>query len=191
MPNQPEFLQHECDEMSDEREMTRDDVLRDTASHIRRVGTLLVDCANQLSIRAVNHDASKWSEQEWPAFEKATPKLKSLTYGSEEYKKSVRELGPALEHHHKTNPHHPEHYALGMQDMTLFDLIEMLCDWKAAGERHTDGSMYKSLLHNQGRFNMDMALLRVLSNTARSLGWISISEQHDLLRQMREKTAPV
>lgn len=29
--------------------------------------------------------------------------------------------------------------------MDLLDVLEMLVDWKAAGERHKDGCIYKSL----------------------------------------------
>lgn len=53
--------------------MTRDDVIRSTADHIRRVGLYLAAMAADLTKRAVVHDASKWSTEEWPAFEAATP----------------------------------------------------------------------------------------------------------------------
>lgn len=152
--------------------MTRDDVIRSTASHIRRVGELLVEQANDLCKRAVAHDASKWSPEEWPAFESATPKLASLTYGSDEYKASLREIKPAVTHHQASNSHHPEFYANGVDGMTLADLMEMLCDWKAAGERHGNGSMAGSLAHNKDRFNIGPQLLSILSNTAAANGWL-------------------
>lgn len=90
--------------------MTRDDVIRSTAAHIRRVGALLVDAAARLTQRAVNHDASKWSPEEWPAFEVATPKLAGLTYGSDEYKAALASIKPALANHYRENSHHPEHF---------------------------------------------------------------------------------
>ena len=40
-----------------------------------------------------------------------------------------------IEHHYAVNSHHPEHYEAGIAGMSLFDLIEMLVDWKAASER--------------------------------------------------------
>lgn len=151
---------------------TRDDVIRSTARHIRRVGWLLTDVAADLSKRAVNHDASKWSPEEWPAFEMATPKLATLTYGSEEYKASLKAIKPAIRHHNQVNRHHPEHHKGGVNDMTLLDLMEMLCDWKAATERHHDGSIVKSFEHNKDRFGISPQLLTILQNTARGLGWI-------------------
>jgi hypothetical protein len=153
-------------------EMTRDDVIRSTAAHIRRVGELIVECTNGLNHRAVVHDASKWSSEEWPYFEEATPKLAGLTYGSPEYKESLRAIRPAIEHHNAVNAHHPEHHTNGIDDMSLLDLLEMLCDWKAAGERHTDGNIRRSLEVNRERFKIGPQLEQILLRTALQLGWI-------------------
>lgn len=60
----------------------------------------------------------------------------------------------------------------GINGMTLLDLIEMLCDWKAAGERHNDGSIQKSLEINQKRFHIQKQLQGIIENTARELGWL-------------------
>ena len=49
--------------------------------------------------------------------------------------------------------------------MNLFDLLEMLVDWKAATERHTDGSIEKSLVINKTRFNISSELSAILNNT--------------------------
>ena len=178
--------------------MTRDDVIRSTAAHIRRVGELLVGMSTDLSRRAVVHDASKWSPEEWPAFEVATPRLAGLTYGSDEYKASLASIKPAIEHHNAANSHHPEHFGkhlccqCGADDrevpcscggprdadlsgMTLLDLVEMLCDWKAAGERHDNGSIIKSLEHNRKRFHIGPELERILRNTVAAAGWLPTS----------------
>lgn len=53
--------------------------------------------------------------------------------------------------------------------MSLLDLIEMLVDWKAAGERHTTGAIDKSLLSNKSRFKYGVELDMILRNTAREL----------------------
>ena len=94
-----------------------------------------------------------------------TPKLKSSTYGSEEYKKFLEELKPALDNHYKENRHHPEHFENGIKGMTLVDLIEMLCDWCAAVERHSDGNILKSIEINQKRFGYSDELKQILINT--------------------------
>ena len=151
--------------------MTRDDVIRSTALHIRRVGELLTQQASCLIDRAVHHDESKWSEEEWPFFEESTPKLTNLQYGSDEYKAALKAIEPATKHHYAHNTHHPEYYTDGIEGMTLLDLIEMLCDWKAASERHTTGNIIKSLEINYTRFDISIQLKQILLNTIIKSGW--------------------
>lgn len=151
---------------------TNYDSRQETIKHILRVRELLYIIQNKLEARGFAHDLSKLGPNEKPIFDKVTGRLRGLTYGSDEYKESLKELGPALEHHYANNSHHPEHYPLGVAGMSLLDVIEMLCDWKAAGERHADGSMERSLTVNHTRFKISDQLLSVLENTARELGWL-------------------
>src|SRR3981081_1185912 len=82
----------------------------DTQAHISRVGMALNEVLKNLENRALVHDASKLEPPEKEAFDVATPKLKDLKYGSDEYRAALREIKPALEHHYSANDHHPEHY---------------------------------------------------------------------------------
>jgi hypothetical protein len=50
--------------------------------------------------------------------------------------------------------------------MNLIDLVEMLCDWKAASERHNDGNIRKSIEINASRFTISPQLVKILENTA-------------------------
>ena len=143
----------------------------DTLDHIRRVNSLLLGCCANLQMRAHDHDQSKLVEPEKSVFDEHTEKLRGLTYGSDEYKASLAALGPALQHHYAHNSHHPEHYDNGVMGMSLFDLLEMLMDWKAAGERHADGSIGASLAKNQARFKIDPQLQAILENTSREMCW--------------------
>lgn len=147
------------------------DSTEDTLTHIRRVADLMGKTCLNLSRRAALHDDSKLEDPEKAAFDEYTPKLKDCTYGSEEYKTYLKGLGVALEHHYANNTHHPEHYENGITGMSLLDLIEMLCDWKAAGERHADGSMHRSLNVNKGRFQISDQLYEILKNTVVEMGW--------------------
>ena len=175
----------------------------DTQQHINRVAALLEEVAARLRGRGLAHDASKLVSPEREVFDAVTPRLRGLTYGSPEYKASLADLGPALEHHYAHNRHHPEHntpteciicfadvstFVDGMcphcgngatgsprhtlRGMTLIDVVEMLCDWKAATERHADGSIEKSLAHNKGRFHIGDEMHAALVNTAREMGWL-------------------
>lgn len=146
--------------------------MRDTVKHIRRVGELLIQFSNALGNRAVNHDASKLESPEWDVFSYATARLRTLTYGTPEYEKSRQEIMPALEEHYKKNSHHPEFYQNGIDDMNLVDLVEMICDWKAATERHDDGNLKTSIESNMFRFKMSPQLVSILLNTARHFSWI-------------------
>src|SRR2546421_8094739 len=129
------------------------DSFKDTKDHILRVEELLYKCIGNLKTRSAIHDASKLIEPEKSAFDKCIPKLKDFTYGSPEYKASLKELGPALEHHYKENKHHPEHWLNGIKEMSLFDIMEMLMDWKAATERMKDGGdIWKSIKINRERY---------------------------------------
>jgi hypothetical protein len=56
-----------------------------------------------------------------------------------------------------------------LEQMTLVDLMEMLCDWKAATLRHADGDIMKSVNQNQERFGYSDELRMILANTARWL----------------------
>ncbi len=78
-------------------------------------------------------------------------------------------MGPALKHHYENNEHHPEFHKDGINGMTLIDLIEMLCDWKASSERHENGDIFKSLKINTERFQISPQLLSILENTAKEL----------------------
>lgn len=65
----------------------------------------------------------------------------------------------------------PEKSAYGIAGMSLLDLLEMLCDWKAAGERYKDGNITQSLAHNRARFDLSDQLFAMLENTVKELGW--------------------
>lgn len=133
--------------------------------HKKQVASFMSIVATALFQRASVHDNSKFSPEEFEAFEEATPLLKTLTYGSEEYKQALAMIKPALEHHYKVNNHHPEYYENGVNDMSLIDLIEMVCDWIAATMRVKNGNIYTSLPINQERFGIDDQLAGIIKNT--------------------------
>ncbi|MGI5066130.1 DUF5662 family protein [Treponema putidum] len=142
------------------------DSIKDTLLHIKRVNELLLQFTKEIIDRAIKHDNSKLQEPEKPLFDKMTPLLKGLTYGSDDYKKALDELKPALDHHYANNSHHPEHYKNGIDDFTLVDLVEMFIDWKAASERHDDGDIFRSIEINKNRFGISEQLCKIFKNTA-------------------------
>jgi len=146
--------------------MTQEECKEETRKHIGRVGDLISWFMMELGDRARAHDASKLEDPELSTFTEVTSRLRGLTYGSDEYKARLREMKVALDHHYAHNRHHPEHHERGVDDMTLVDLVEMLCDWRAATERHADGDIFKSIEHNTERFGLSPQLAKILRNTA-------------------------
>lgn len=138
----------------------------DTLRHIRRVNTLLIRLVALLLERASFHDESKLHDPEKALFDRMTPQLSTLTYGSDEYHAALEELRPALEHHYAANAHHPECHEQGIDGMTLIDVLEMLVDWKAASERHADGDIQRSIEISCKRFGISDQLAQILRNTA-------------------------
>lgn len=142
----------------------------ETNKHILVVQGLLKLVIKNLSDRSEVHDESKLVSPEVEIFDEVTEKLSVLTYGSPEYMDMLKGMGPALEHHYKYNSHHPEHYKDGIKDMSLLDLIEMICDWKAATLRHKNGDLLKSIEQNQQRFGYSDELKQIFLNTVREMG---------------------
>lgn len=145
------------------------DSTRDVQSHqhLVRVGISVI--CDELYNRGYDHDKSKLESPEKEVFDEYTPKLQELEYGSEEYKKSLEGMGEALTHHYESNSHHPEHFENGIAGMSLVDIIEMLCDWKASCERTSDGDINKSIDINVKRFGISEQLASILRNTLKVL----------------------
>lgn len=55
--------------------------------------------------------------------------------------------------------------------MNILSMIEMLCDWRAASERHADGSIMKSIEINAERFSISPEVVSLMKNTVVELGW--------------------
>lgn len=141
------------------------DTKLETLLHIKRVNQLLIDFAISILQRAKKHDDSKLLDPELAIFAEQTYLLKSLTYGSDEYKLALSNLGEALTHHYQNNDHHPEHFDNGIQSMNLYQVVEMFFDWRAATERHADGDICKSIEINQKRFRYSDDLKNIFLNT--------------------------
>jgi hypothetical protein len=153
------------------------DSTADTLKHSLRVGELMGQPIKELVERSVQHDRSKTEDPELATFNKYMPKLRNSTYGSDEYKGFLAAMAEGLAHHYANNRHHPEAFGeAGVNGMTLVDLIEMLADWKAATERHADGSLAKSLTIQQERFGLSPQLVQILTNTAEWFGWLDKPE---------------
>src|SRR5450755_2969819 len=129
------------------------DYVKDLVDHKRRVADYMQIVANDLFQRAAVHDNSKFSPEEYNIYEQVFPELQKYALGSQEIKQAYEKLGPALQHHFQENRHHPEHHERGIDDMTLVDVLEMVCDWLAASHRSKTG-IGKGLEINRERFHI-------------------------------------
>lgn len=148
-----------------------DDSRRDALEHIAKVERYLSQMAHELRARAAAHDASKLEEPELSGYVGLSEAVKGLTYGTDEYRAAFAPYKEIIQHHYRHNSHHPEHYPGGINDMSLLDVIEMLCDWKAASERG-GGDFAESIRVSVKRFGIDPQLGLIFANTAKDLGWI-------------------
>ena len=150
--------------------MSIHDSTKDTINHIAKVEGYLSLCADLLRIRATHHDASKLEEPELSGYAGLSDALKGLTYGTPEYRAAFAPFKEIIKHHYQYNSHHPEHWPDGVACMSLLDVVEMICDWKAANERGNN-SFSESITISVQRFGVNEQLASILKNTARELGW--------------------
>jgi len=139
--------------------------LFEASEHKKQVTKYLQTVGKELAQRAIEHDDSKFSPEEFDAFQTLPSRMRNLIYGSDEYKQALEQIGEALAHHYRENRDHPEHFLNGINDMTLIDLLEMICDWIAIAEQSEGGDIYRSLEINKNRFKIDTQLFTILKNT--------------------------
>lgn len=149
--------------------------MQNILDHKRLVGEYLRKMVSALFTRAVEHDASKFSSAEFPHYATALPRFERVEYGSEEYIAICRSIKPALRHHVTTNRHHPEYFPNGVNDMTLIDVVEMVCDWIAASQRGGGGPLRLDL--QRARFGIDDQLFDIICRTVEALTDQEVSVQ--------------
>ena len=144
------------------------DSWKDTLDHIQNVRTKIYQVVNDLLCRALEHDKSKLDAPEKEVYDLYTPDLRTLEYNSPAYHEVLAKMKVGIDHHYAVSRHHPEHYPDGINAMNLVDILEMIIDWKSAGERHKERptDIFKSIEINAERFHMDEQLKQILLNTA-------------------------
>lgn len=172
------------------------------AKHIGKVQENMDRAIANLTVRAAHHDESKYSPEELglvvakpslDATEHGSAEEKAILQG---LKKSLEHHYDNNSHHpeyywfascgacFKDYPRERAWskcddcgYDIFKQDgevdsMTLLDLIEMVCDWKAAGDMSEGGSFAGSVEYGTERFRLSPQLVSILKNTGKELGWM-------------------
>jgi hypothetical protein len=132
----------------------------------------MLEVIGRLSHRALEHDATKLVEPEASAFARIEVERTNVVYGTPEYTAMMESVQPAIDHHYEYNDHHPEHHRDGIDGMNLLNVIEMLCDWKAASLRGQQRPFLEGMRDvSKERFGIDDQLFSILENTVLALGW--------------------
>lgn len=152
------------------------DSTRDTRDHIAKVQAHMLDAVLNLRLRSTMHDASKLKEPELSGYAGLSDAVKGLAYGTPEYRAALAPYKEIIQHHHHHNAHHPEAWPDGINDMSLFDILEMLMDWKAASERNPNADFAESLRISCERFGIGDQLASILKNTVSEMGWRPIKK---------------
>lgn len=144
------------------------DSTKETVEHISNVRSKILKVVADLIERGFKHDATKLEQPEKEYYDRNTPTLRTLEYNSQAYKDTLKRMQPAIDHHFSVSRHHPEYFADGINGMNLVDLLEMIVDWKAAGERHVEKptDIFKSIEIGVEKFGIDPQLKQILLNTA-------------------------
>lgn len=127
--------------------------LRTMVAHRAFVSSYLNRFADAMNARAVEHDLSKLLAEEFDGFVAINRVAREHPYGSEEYKAALKN-NDVINLHFSRNRHHPEFYENGVAGMGLLDMIEMVCDWKAASEVYGVTSFQDALRIQVGRFSL-------------------------------------
>jgi hypothetical protein len=149
------------------------DSTKDTQDHISLVQKWIRDFCHILTGRGSMHDFSKLNNPtEKEMFDIWRPELDRRTLGSPEYQDALKQMGEGLKLHYLNNSHHPEHYENGIAGMTLYDLVEMVCDWMAAAEGK---GVPVDMDYLQKRFDISPQLRSIIENQFREIDVETIS----------------
>lgn len=132
--------------------------------HISRVRRHINTFIQLLIRRAENHDKSKLEEPEL-SWWKEMDKEPRYHYGSEEYKQKIKRWNKVFKHHYQYNRHHPEHYEYGVSEMTLIDIVEMMCDWLGYKDTTTVTEALKVCDEQMARYDISEELRQIIFNT--------------------------
>lgn len=133
------------------------EALRQTIEQIRIVQQLLASGQIELLNRQLNHDRSKLNNPEWSRV--------LHKFDKEEFPMSEQDLDQAKHHHYAHNRHHPQKFENGIDDMNIFDIVEMIIDW--IGDAYADKEDVKDTIKRKAEeYNINPQLINIFLNTS-------------------------
>ena len=133
--------------------------------HKDGVKTYLEIISMLLNTRALTHDNSKSSDEEYKYYKMANSVNRNDFKTYEEYMDYIKPtLDKGLKHHYENNRHHPEFFDNGIDDMTLIDIMEMIVDW-CISIKQNGKDLYKEIQYNFDKYNVSEQLKKIIINT--------------------------
>ena len=132
--------------------------------HKERVSKRLLFLVDELRKRALHHDDSKLvpPELDWLIEMDKEPRY---PYGSVEYFAKMERWKKFFDHHYKNNRHHPDHFAIGIDGMTIADLAEYMVDIISYYDELHPKDAIKTIKGQKERFGLSDQLCQILINT--------------------------
>lgn len=136
-------------------------LLRSWLQHTAHLRALMGRIAALIVERGAVHDLSKLNTDEFEGFARINRVAREQKFGSPEYEAAMERERPTIDLHFSRNRHHPErprligeaaererglpddatyHYAVAAASMEWLDIVEMVCDWRAAQLGYGDTS---------------------------------------------------
>jgi hypothetical protein len=109
-------------------------LLRSYSRHRDFVRLALTKVIHALERRAIEHDASKMSDDEFAGFARINAAARIDKFGSPGYKEAMEREQGIVNLHFSRNSHHPEYG----YPRTFLDVVEMVCDWWGARKGYDD-----------------------------------------------------
>lgn len=134
------------------------------SKHIASVQIKLERLVLEIIKRSKEHDSSKLIEPEISLWKKMDEEPR-CPYGTKEYFEKINRNKLVFDLHYKNNPHHPEHFLNGINDMDLVDVLELLCDWISYKEIISYSEAVKIVKQQAKRFNLSEQLTFIMINT--------------------------
>jgi hypothetical protein len=121
--------------------------------HKLSVLNFIVKICFSLLKRAIKHDITKFSKEEFEYVYLLSVNDKNNKFGSKEYYDLVNSTISAKTAHFTRNRHHIEYHE-SITKMNYIDILEMIADWCAATKRK-NGDIYCSVDINSKNYSID------------------------------------
>lgn len=144
--------------------------LLEVLRHNGLVRAFISKLANALEMRGLEHDMSKFGFDEFGTIVCIKGIARRFAYGSPEYEAELNANREALNEHLLHNRHHPECHPGGIDDMSLLDIVEMVCDWMAANAMYGKPTWGEAVAVHAERFGLEekhVYLIRLIAEELR------------------------